>query len=511
MKTLHAVLTLSALLSVPAAASAEGELPNADPDRSAVATDGRPLAGWHNGVAYLRDPHDNFRIYPQGRAQIDAYAYMGNGVGATSLRPSIFLKRIRPELTGEILGTFVFSIAGEFGATAVDNPAATNESSAAPPGGVPGATTGRYVAGENVRISAQATDVFVGAKLLGGLLNFQIGQFDAPFTMENRTSDKYLPFHERSFVARTVGVPTNKEIGAMVWGEPKNKLVHYSLGLFDGDGQNRLNMDGRGDVMGRIFFHPLFFLKPRRSMGLHDAQIGVSARYGSRDPSTVTYDVAPMTTQGGYSFWSPVFKGANGWTHILPSGDQIACATELRIPVSRFDLTHELVYVQNNTREALEGYQATNTERYGQMSGFAQYAMLGFWAYGKRDIGGTPGYENFTHVDFAKPDPADPPWAVQLVARYEMMQLTYKGAVRSGALDTKHVDGDIVAHGLDLGANVWFTRHVRASLNYQVQMFPDSGPPGAQNRAQAPNNRQGAASGTLGELHELSLRFGVSL
>jgi len=510
VKTLNVALTLAALLSLPMVARAEGEPPKEDPDRSSLAKDGHPLAGWHNGVAYLRDPHDNFRIYPQGRAHVDGYAYMGNGVGATALKPTIFLRRIRPEITGEILGTFVFSIAAEIGANAVDNANGTNETSAAPPGTAPGATTGRYAAGESVRISAQPTDVYIGGRFLDGLFNFQVGQFDAPFTMENRTSDKYIPFLERSYVARVVGVPTNKELGAMVWGEPKNKVIHYSLGLFDGDGQNRLNMDGRGDFMARVFAHPLFFMKPKKAMGLQDTQVGLSVRYGSRDPKTVTYDYFPMNTQGGYSFWTGVYRGANGWTHILPSGDQIGVATEARIPFGKFDLTHELVWIQNDTREALEGYQATNTERYGQMSGFAQYAMLGFWVYGKRDINGMPGYENFTRVDFSKNDPADPPWAVQLLARWEMMSLNYKSASRAGTVDARNIDGDIVAHGLGLGANVWFTKHIRTSLNYRVDLFPDAGP-GLTNRAQAPNNRQGAQSGNAGELHELSFRLAVAL
>src|SRR5262249_27916093 len=39
-----------------------------------------PLAGWHGGLFYLRDPNDNFRLYFQGRAQIDWYSYFGPGV-----------------------------------------------------------------------------------------------------------------------------------------------------------------------------------------------------------------------------------------------------------------------------------------------------------------------------------------------------------------------------------------------------------------------------------------------
>src|SRR5260221_13942032 len=142
-------------------------------------------------------------------------------------------------------------------------------------------------------------------------------------------------------------------------------------------------MDGRGELMARVFTHPLFFMK--KSQGLNDTQIGMSIRYGSRDGTTncnpdeltkdpkcartasVTYDYPAMSTPGGYAFWVPTYKGAGGQTHILPSGDQFALAGELRVPWKRFDLTGEIVYIDNNTRESIEGFQAANTERLGHI------------------------------------------------------------------------------------------------------------------------------------------------
>ena len=42
-------------------------------DNSSLAKDGHPMAGNHNGLWYLRDSNDNFRLYVGGRAQIDTY------------------------------------------------------------------------------------------------------------------------------------------------------------------------------------------------------------------------------------------------------------------------------------------------------------------------------------------------------------------------------------------------------------------------------------------------------
>src|SRR5262245_26997097 len=57
-----------------------------------------PLAGWHGGLFYLRDENDHFRLYFQGRAQVDVYSYFGPGVPDTKQKATIFLRRARPEL-----------------------------------------------------------------------------------------------------------------------------------------------------------------------------------------------------------------------------------------------------------------------------------------------------------------------------------------------------------------------------------------------------------------------------
>ena len=103
-----------------------------------------------------------------------------------------------------------------------------------------------------------------------------------------------------------------------------------------------------------------------------------------------------MTTQGNFKFWSSTFKGADSggnaaYLHVLPSGAQSAIAAELRIPYERFDLTSEFIWIHNETREAIEGYQSMNTERAGRITGYGYYAQLGFWAMGSRDINGLPG------------------------------------------------------------------------------------------------------------------------
>ena len=85
----------------------------------------------------------------------------------------------------------------------------------------------------------------------------QAGQFDAPFTLENRTSDAYTMFIERAMVARSLGVPRNKEVGAMVHGLLWDGVVYYSGGVFNGNGPGFRNVDNQPDAIGRIALAPL--------------------------------------------------------------------------------------------------------------------------------------------------------------------------------------------------------------------------------------------------------------
>ena len=410
-------------------------------------------------------------------------------------------------------------IAGDFGATAVDNPdGRSSETVASAPNTVPTATSGKYAAAQTTRFQAAATDVFVNYAA-DPLFNVMVGQMDAPFTMENRTSDKYFPFIERSLAVRAVGIPTNKEIGSMFWGETADHLVYYSAGPYMGDGQNKPNVDSRVDFFGRAFVHPLAVVDAvAKDDPLKNLQIGASVHYGSRDKRWVDYDYPSMTTQAAYTFWKPTYGGSNGTTHIIPSGDQRAVAGELRLPLGQIDLTSEVVYIDNDTREATEGFQSTNTERFGDMKGVSYYAMLGYWI-GRRDIGGLPGYEKLPSLDFSKHDPTTPAQALQLLAKFEQVSLTYSSASRGGAKDVKNVDGDIRVNAVSLGANYWATKHVRLSLNYVFDYFPSSAAGKDQtsdNRAVAPGNtlpvgvEHGARPGAH-TLNEIVARFAIAL
>jgi hypothetical protein len=339
--------------------------------------------------------------------------------------------------------------------------------------------------------------------------------------MENRVSDNTTPFLERSLVARGLGAPFTRDIGAMVWGQEPSALVYYTVGLYTGDGPNRTNADNRFDVVGRAFTRP-WAKAPAHAC--RDAQLGISGRYGSRDPRLVGYDVPSLTTQGGYVFWKATYRDSlNRLLHILPAAEQGAVAGDVYVPIDRFDLTSEVVYAVSNAREAVDGYQLSPfTERLTRLTGYAYYVQLGAWVFGSRDIvGGAPSYGKPLHVDLSVPQKA-PSRGLQLLAKIEQLHVTYSG--REGKLDSKTPLGDVDVTSVAFGANFWATRHLRVGFNYTYYDFPGSEPvsstsPGgpvqtAAQRAQAP--AQALVKGADDEarsnghsLHELQVRAGV--
>ncbi len=81
-------------------------------------------------------------------------------------------------------------------------------------------------------------------------VQFRVGQFKMPFSLEQLTSSNNIDFIERSFVDAYI---PGKEIGAMVHGSPW-KGVTYALATSNGRGQNGVESDVRvdnKDIIGR--------------------------------------------------------------------------------------------------------------------------------------------------------------------------------------------------------------------------------------------------------------------
>lgn len=346
-------------------------------------------------------------------------------------------------------------------------------------------------------------------------LNFRVGQGLTSFTLENATSPRYLPFMEKALPTRVLGsqVANGIDIAAMIWGVLGNDSMTYTVAIANGAGPNRLDTDGRGDLISRVYFRPL---ASRPGAGVFkDLHVGGSLSYGSRDPLWTNYDYNSMTTQGNYAFWKPTYANASiGRTvRVIPANTQIAAAGELRLPIGVFDLTSEVVYVDNGTREAADGYQNQNpayapgTLGFGHMHGFGYYVLGGAWLFGPRTGGRIGEVFKPMHLDLSKPNtPSE--GALQALVRWEQMNLRYDGYSQTSPLTAKGApaftgvgpyDGDIKVNALSIGLNYWATKLIRLTGQWTTYMFPGSAPTtptqpggpvcnatGCSNRAAAP-------------------------
>jgi hypothetical protein len=441
--------------------------------------DGFPLAGYHAGKFYLRDEDDNFRLYPGALLQVDARAFAGRGVddlsgpAGDSTKANVSIHRARLELGGEAAHLFGFYLTGDLAHQQLDH---------------------------------ALIDVGIHK-----WLHISVGQQQVPFTMDNRTNDAFRAWMDRPLAVR-FGQPSEYDLGVMAWGESKHATISYEAGIFGGDGQNRPSPDNRFDYVGRLVFRPL-----ASAGGLaQNIHIGASGFWGMRRSEDVLYDAPSLTTEGGYAFFTPSYIDSNlRSVHVLPSGVQRGFAGEVRVPVSQLDLRVELVETHREMREALDGFQATNTERYGTMRGNAVSAQLGVFVLGSPAIRPEPGRFKPPHIEFPRGTPHKVPHGLEIFVRGEALHMTYSATDRASAPGDTTPDRTVQADVLGAGVNYYASRHAMVAFNYAYYMFPSSGT--SDNAALAPGNvacvptspafvNQTCHSGAH-SLHELGLRL----
>jgi Phosphate-selective porin O and P len=468
------------------------------PPPPAVAYDLQPAppeawhSGYHNGNFYIRSSDDVFRLYLQARVHVDYYDAFGPGLNelAPGAAPAhgFVLRRARFEMGGEFFQLWQWQLGAEFAPSAASNVAANTSAMSCKVNATTAAVTCTPTQStvDAPSVSPAPTDVFVNFAP-SPWANVQVGQYYVPFTLENRISDNTTAFLERALVVRNVGAPTQRDLGAMFWGESPDRHFYYAAGVFSGDGPNRPNADGRFDFFGRTFVRPF---ATSSSGATRWAQLGVSVHAGSRDATKVGYDMPSMTTSQGFAFWKPTYTDSLGrLIHILPSAAQEALGGDLYLPIGNFDVTGEVVYADYHTREAVDGLQLSPfTERLGALKGWGYYAQLGYWLVGDHEVLGYPSYARPIHVDLSQPRQAAR-HGLQVVARFEQLGLDYQGSSRGGTDDAKTPSGNVNVTSFTLGANYWATRHLRVSVNYAYYDLP--------------------AHSALTELHEVSSRVGV--
>jgi phosphate-selective porin len=465
-----------------AAPAAEPPAPPAEPNAR---------LDYNDGSFYLRSHHDNLVLTFGGRAHIDTYVFAGPGVGGyhrgngTGLKPNLFFRRFIFEFGGMIRKNWFFWLGGNFVPQNLD-------------------------ANQVPISSANVYDGFVGYMPIP-TLKIYLGQFNEPFTMENVTSSRWLDMMERALSVRTLATPYNKAEGLMAWGETHEKHFEYQVGVFGGDGHNRPNIDQYFDGTLRLLVRPL----ASRSDALKRGHIGVGGRIGRRNPDFVRYDAPSLTTPGNYAFWSATYGSGATQTVVIPSQRQAAASGELYVPFERWDFKGEVVYINEERREALAADRAKSL-RGGLFWGWGAYGQFSYWPWGSPRINGNPaGYYGMTKLPDGTTG-SEFPFALQLLARAEIIRMNYDPNSRSG--DAGGLGN--ATHNIDVNAyqfciNYWMTKHVRLTAEYSFYQFPGtpignpSGTP--DNQAVAPGAHSGGSAPDATSLSEISFRAGLAL
>src|SRR5207237_1326863 len=163
----------------------------------------------------------------------DVSAFEGR-FGQTALTDRFRLRRARINLAGDFAENFDFKIEGDFGQSDGIN---------------------------SNRTAFSATDIFVNWHQFAEA-NVKVGQWKAPFGLEQLTAAPSLIIIERSLP--TGAITPQRQIGVQVWGKPftnvwpngKDLLTYYA-GIFNGNGRNvSVNDNNNFMYVGRLELMP---------------------------------------------------------------------------------------------------------------------------------------------------------------------------------------------------------------------------------------------------------------
>lgn len=477
------------------------------------------LAGYRGGV-FLRDSEDTIRVQVRGRLHLDFHSFFGAGkdeleaeAGSALLSPRLVVRRARVEVAADLWRRWFVLFGLDFGSQPLTNPTGGQEVAASPPGQPPTANSARFAPFQTQSPSATLANAYVDYTFLRQL-HIMIGQHQAPFSLENRTGNNTFTWLERNMPIRSFVVPNGKEMGAVLWGDVNDvKTVGYEMGVFLGDGPNRPQVDGYPDFIGRVFARP--WARSGQSSAYDKVQVGFSFHGGARDPKFVAYDYPAITTALGWTLWNPRYTDSLARSiRVLPSGRQLRLGGELRVPINRFDVRAEAYWVDNGTREAVDGLQLKNTERFGSVQGLGYYAQVSFWAWGDPFVTPEPGFSRPPRLDLTKSPDTDKR-GVEVSAMFGGVDAEYDGASRDGSYDAKTPGAPgrtktISVHEVGVGATYWHSQFVRMSVNYFAYHTVGSGE--GQNLAVVPSNlvsNIASPARTSTWHHELGMRLGL--
>jgi phosphate-selective porin O/P len=384
-----------------------------------------------DGQAYLRTSGDELVLLPTGRLEVVGESLMAPTQYLSGQTLSLSLARV--DVAGWVASKVFFNASADF-------------------------STGP---------SLRHVDNFLAFEPWGERAILQLGQFDVPFSLENRTPDRYLDFIMRGAAVRAFGIPENKDQGVMLHGTNPDRNFYWSAGVFNGEGPGVTGASGKADLVARAWAAPFSFRDPD---ALRDITLGGSLWTGDRSAGPM---FESQTTAAGYVALDPTTWWMNGSTSPLAVREQgrfTAVGLELNAPLRhRGGFRFEWI----GKRQPLSSFDVSDPSHPTivgglNLSGWAAYAEIWGWVIGDDRILGAPaapGLELPPHLrDFV---PSRPRQGLMLAARVDYVDET----VTTGA-DVTHAGLGVASAGVTkwttftLGASYWYTRRARLDLNY---------------------------------------------
>jgi phosphate-selective porin OprO and OprP len=257
--------------------------------------------------------------------------------GKTALQDRFRLRRARINLTGDFAENFDFKVEGDF-----EQSDGTS----------------------NNRTDFSGTDIFVNWHQFPEA-QIKVGQWKAPFGLEQLTPDTTLLLAERSLP--TGAITPDRQVGAQLWGKPftniwpeQKDLLTYYAGIFNGNGRNvTVNDNNNFMYVGRLELMPF-----KGKIFGQDSSLKLGADVlNSRDDKGTNISQSLNLLVNSDGSLSPF---------VLPGADErTAWGVDAWFKLGRFDLIGE--YLQ----EKVDGRTVA-----GVPPGFADFTTNGFYVTG---------------------------------------------------------------------------------------------------------------------------------
>ena len=172
----------------------------------------------------------------------DVFAFEGR-FGSAAIKDRFRIRRARINVAGDFAEQFDFKLEGEFAQSDV--------------GLTIRDATGKTLGSSSTRTAFGGTDLFINWHRYPEF-NIKVGQYKAPFGLEQLTSDTKLFTLERSEV--TSALTPERQVGLQIWGKPltnvfpeQKDLLTYYAGVFNGNGRNiSVNDNNEYMYVGRL-------------------------------------------------------------------------------------------------------------------------------------------------------------------------------------------------------------------------------------------------------------------